>query len=101
MHHHLVRALLQNCLATHPVLHPRLQLALRKLRAPEREHSSRVLLGRRALAPRAPGPTSDTGRGLALVEACAENWGWFNSIHTAEPHRTDGKFVWCEPTATV
>lgn len=55
----------------------------------------------RALAPRAPGPTSDTGRGLALVEACAESWGWFNSIHTAEPDRTDGKFVWCELTTAV
>ncbi|WP_327344665.1 ATP-binding protein [Streptomyces europaeiscabiei] len=55
----------------------------------------------RALAPRALGPASDTGRGLALVEACAENWGWFNSIHTAEPHRTDGKFVWCELTTAV
>nr|WP_319126646.1 ATP-binding protein [Streptomyces europaeiscabiei] len=37
----------------------------------------------RALAPRAPDPTSDTGRGLALVEACAENWG----VVQLDPHR--------------
>ncbi|WP_259407851.1 hypothetical protein [Streptomyces akebiae] len=23
------------------------------------------------------------------------------AIHTAEPHRTDGKFVWCELTTAV
>lgn len=58
-------------------------------------------LSDRAMRPRDPAPSSETGRGLALVEACAENWGWFRSIHTAEPHRTDGKFVWCELTTAV
>ncbi|MGW0706647.1 ATP-binding protein [Streptomyces sp. NPDC002643] len=51
-----------------------------------------------AMKPRNTAPILESGRGLALVEACAESWGWYRSIRTEEPDRTDGKFVWCELT---
>ncbi|WP_427920555.1 ATP-binding protein [Streptomyces sp. cg40] len=35
---------------------------------------------------------SESGRGLALVRACADLWGWQPSAR----HGTHGKYVWCE-----
>ncbi|MCD7443823.1 ATP-binding protein [Streptomyces lincolnensis] len=34
----------------------------------------------------------EEGRGLALVRACADLWGW----HPLARHGNRGKFVWCE-----
>ncbi|GAA3454626.1 ATP-binding protein [Dactylosporangium matsuzakiense] len=42
-----------------------------------------------AIAPRAPAPDVDNGRGLLLVEALAARWG----VHQ---HPGDGKDVWLE-----
>ncbi|MFI2121536.1 hypothetical protein ACH45E_10135 [Streptomyces sp. NPDC020299] len=38
------------------------------------------------------------GRGLHLVQAYADDWGWF---HVNGPQRKDGngKYVWCELAA--
>ncbi|PWI06247.1 ATP-binding protein [Streptomyces sp. NWU339] len=38
----------------------------------------------------------ETGRGLALVRACADVWGW----HPLSRHGNRGKFIWCEPALT-
>ncbi|MEV2216320.1 ATP-binding protein [Streptomyces sp. NPDC050997] len=38
---------------------------------------------------------SEEGRGLALVRACADLWGW----HPLARHGNRGKFVWCELAA--
>ncbi|MDV9171635.1 ATP-binding protein [Streptomyces sp. W16] len=35
---------------------------------------------------------SEGGRGLALVRACADLWGW----QPLARHGTRGKYVWCE-----
>ncbi|MDL5203271.1 ATP-binding protein [Streptomyces sp. ALI-76-A] len=35
---------------------------------------------------------SEQGRGLALVRACADLWGW----HPLARHGNRGKYVWCE-----
>ncbi|MEU5095798.1 ATP-binding protein [Streptomyces sp. NPDC020996] len=47
--------------------------------------------------PRPPGQPADleNGRGLALVRACADLWGW----HPLARHGNRGKFVWCELAA--
>ncbi|MFI1564012.1 ATP-binding protein [Streptomyces sp. NPDC020490] len=47
--------------------------------------------------PRSPGQPADleNGRGLALVRACADLWGW----HPLARHGNRGKFVWCELAA--
>ena len=37
----------------------------------------------------------EDGRGLALVRACADLWGW----HPLARHGNRGKFVWCELAA--
>lgn len=37
----------------------------------------------------------EEGRGLALVRACADLWGW----HPLSRHGNRGKFVWCELAA--
>ncbi|WP_324789163.1 ATP-binding protein [Streptomyces sp. H51] len=44
--------------------------------------------------PLSPGQPADleNGRGLALVRACADLWGW----HPLARHGNRGKFVWCE-----
>ncbi|MGC9474713.1 ATP-binding protein [Streptomyces sp. WG4] len=34
----------------------------------------------------------EEGRGLALVRACADVWGW----HPLARHGNRGKYVWCE-----
>lgn len=39
----------------------------------------------------------ESGRGLALVRACADVWGW--QPLTREGDR--GKYVWCEPAALL
>ncbi|MDG4858569.1 ATP-binding protein [Streptomyces sp. T-3] len=39
-------------------------------------------------------PTGETGRGLHLVEACSDDWGWFQ-VNPAGTGAT-GKYVWCE-----
>ncbi|MFJ9585256.1 ATP-binding protein [Streptomyces acidicola] len=54
--------------------------------------------------PPIPGPRIDTtlnpalesGRGLALVEGCSDNWGWHALGTTTQPPDGNGKFVWCE-----
>ncbi|WP_407698041.1 ATP-binding protein [Streptomyces apocyni] len=48
------------------------------------------------LAAAAPIPTPTTGRGLALVEECTDNWGWYAPGSQLKP--SVGKFVWCELT---
>ncbi|MER6629353.1 ATP-binding protein [Streptomyces sp. NPDC000987] len=47
--------------------------------------------------PLPPGQPADleNGRGLALVRACADLWGW----HPLARHGNRGKFVWCELAA--
>ncbi|WP_413758573.1 ATP-binding protein [Streptomyces sp. MMBL 11-3] len=50
--------------------------------------------------PRAPAPTSDLpedGRGLTLVRACSDGWGWQPAVRNGDR----GKYVWCELAATV
>lgn len=37
-------------------------------------------------------PDIETGRGLALVRACTDIWGWQPSSRFGHP----GKYVWCE-----
>jgi anti-sigma regulatory factor (Ser/Thr protein kinase) len=37
----------------------------------------------------------EEGRGLALVRACADLWGW----HPLARHGNRGKYVWCELAA--
>ncbi|WP_308186092.1 ATP-binding protein [Streptomyces sp. MNU76] len=37
-------------------------------------------------------PHTETGRGLALVRACTDIWGWQPSSRFGHP----GKYVWCE-----
>ncbi|WP_405517288.1 ATP-binding protein [Streptomyces canus] len=41
------------------------------------------------------GVLGEEGRGLALVKACADLWGW----QPLARHGNRGKFVWCELTA--
>ncbi|MER6693031.1 ATP-binding protein [Streptomyces minutiscleroticus] len=47
--------------------------------------------------PRTPGPPAEPegGRGLALVRACADLWGWQPLGQEGGP----GKYVWCELAA--
>ncbi|ANS67307.1 hypothetical protein SLINC_5083 [Streptomyces lincolnensis] len=40
---------------------------------------------------------AEEGRGLALVRACADLWGW----HPLARHGNRGKFVWCELAAVA
>lgn len=42
--------------------------------------------------PGAPGLLVEEGRGMALVEACADLWGW----QPLARHGNRGKLVWCE-----
>jgi anti-sigma regulatory factor (Ser/Thr protein kinase) len=37
-------------------------------------------------------PDDESGRGLPLVEACADDWGWFR----IDADGSGGKYVWCE-----
>ncbi|WP_258572764.1 ATP-binding protein [Streptomyces sp. KM273126] len=39
---------------------------------------------------------SEDGRGLALVQACADLWGW----QPLARHGSPGKYVWCDLAAT-
>ncbi len=41
------------------------------------------------------GELAEEGRGLALVRACADLWGW----HPLSRHGNRGKYVWCELAA--
>ena len=43
------------------------------------------------------GHLADEGRGLALVGACSDKWGWQPLIRNGD----QGKYVWCELTAAV
>lgn len=45
----------------------------------------------------APGKTDDdeSGRGLHLVSAYADDWGWFQ-VNGPRGERGHGKYVWCE-----
>jgi hypothetical protein len=40
---------------------------------------------------------AEEGRGLQLVQACADDWGWFPL--TADAFGAAGKYVWCELAA--
>ena len=42
----------------------------------------------------APPTSDDTGRGLHLVHAYADDWGWFQI--NGKPGDKAGKFIWCE-----
>ena len=37
-------------------------------------------------------PDAEAGRGLGLVRACADNWGW----HPLRQGGDTGKYVWCD-----
>ena len=37
-------------------------------------------------------PDAEAGRGLGLVRACADNWGW----HPLRQGGDRGKYVWCD-----
>jgi anti-sigma regulatory factor (Ser/Thr protein kinase) len=39
----------------------------------------------------------EEGRGLALIKACADLWGW----QPQSRHGSRGKYVWCELTAAA
>ena len=43
-------------------------------------------------------PNDETGRGLQLIQAYADDWGWFqlNGNGTADGNGSAGKYVWCE-----
>ena len=43
--------------------------------------------------PTAAPPDDESGRGLHLIEACADDWGWFQ---VNGPRGGHGKYVWCE-----
>ncbi|MDQ1036798.1 anti-sigma regulatory factor (Ser/Thr protein kinase) [Streptomyces sp. V3I8] len=49
----------------------------------------------RALAP--AGDLREEGRGLTLVRACSDEWGWQPVVRNGDR----GKYVWCELTAAV
>jgi hypothetical protein len=40
---------------------------------------------------------AEDGRGLALVRACSDLWGW----QPLARHGKRGKYVWCELVASV
>jgi anti-sigma regulatory factor (Ser/Thr protein kinase) len=44
----------------------------------------------------APTPSLESGRGLTLVEECADNWGWYYLGSATQRPNNHGKFVWCE-----
>ncbi|MFE1289514.1 ATP-binding protein [Streptomyces sp. NPDC058751] len=46
-------------------------------------------------APAPPAASGETGRGLTLVEECADGWGW-HLLGRAQDPRGTGKFIWCE-----
>ncbi|MFH8608674.1 ATP-binding protein [Streptomyces sp. NPDC018029] len=49
-----------------------------------------------ATPPRAADAGEEQGRGLDLVRACADGWGWY----PGDPRATEpGKHVWCELSA--
>jgi len=55
--------------------------------------------------PRPPTPApaaalDESGRGLALVQGCADGWGWYPLSRSQAPGGT-GKFIWCELTAAA
>ncbi|RVU27412.1 ATP-binding protein [Streptomyces antnestii] len=58
-------------------------------------HNGRALrLGAWDTDPTPPGgPTVPDGYGLHLVDACADDWGWFR-VNTGAG--AAGKYVWCE-----
>ncbi|WP_149823553.1 ATP-binding protein [Streptomyces tailanensis] len=41
-------------------------------------------------------PGLENGRGLTLVKACSDRWGWYTLGSTGQPPHGNGKFVWCE-----
>lgn len=81
--------LLANELVTNAILHTEadfdvvVDVAERRVRVEVRDHSDR------SPAPRAATPESVAGRGFALIEALAADWG-------VEPLPDDGKAVWFE-----
>ncbi|MGW3668508.1 ATP-binding protein [Streptomyces sp. NPDC005141] len=51
-----------------------------------------------ALAP--PGALGESGRGLTLVQGCADDWGWYR-LGGAQGPGSAGKFIWCELTTSA
>ncbi|MET8097539.1 ATP-binding protein [Streptomyces sp. NPDC005236] len=50
--------------------------------------------------PARPGALDERGRGLALVQDCANGWGW-HLLGRAQDPRGTGKFIWCELTTAA
>ncbi|MET8030885.1 ATP-binding protein [Streptomyces avermitilis] len=53
--------------------------------------------------PPTPAPAAalaESGRGLALVQGCANGWGWYHLGRSQVPGGT-GKFIWCELTTAA
>ncbi|WP_328670422.1 ATP-binding protein [Streptomyces sp. NBC_00328] len=51
-------------------------------------------------APAPPAAFGETGRGLTLVQECADGWGW-HLLGKAQDPRGTGKFIWCELTTAA
>jgi anti-sigma regulatory factor (Ser/Thr protein kinase) len=47
-------------------------------------------------APLTTNPSLESGRGLTLIEECADNWGWYYLGSATQRPNSHGKFVWCE-----
>ncbi|MCX5293189.1 MULTISPECIES: ATP-binding protein [unclassified Streptomyces] len=88
--------LLATELVANAVRHPKGPAALRVRRSPE----SAVWIGAWDADPEPPEPPRslnevgdlEEGRGLGLVAACADNWGWQPSARFGDR----GKFIWCD-----
>ncbi|MGW1001678.1 ATP-binding protein [Streptomyces sp. NPDC002520] len=91
--------LLATELVSNAVRHTKGPAALRVRRSPE----GMVWIGAWDTDPEPPDPPRpleqagelEEGRGLGLVMACAEYWGWQPSAGFGDP----GKYVWCELVA--
>ena len=92
--------LLATELVTNAVRHTKGPAALRVRWAPP----GTLRIGAWDADPEPPGPPlplarlgeAEDGRGLALVRACADVWGW----QPLSRHGNRGKYVWCELAAT-
>ncbi|MEV8031097.1 ATP-binding protein [Streptomyces sp. NPDC086182] len=51
-------------------------------------------------APAPPGAHGESGRGLILVQGCADDWGWYR-LGGAQAPGGAGKFIWCELTTAA
>jgi anti-sigma regulatory factor (Ser/Thr protein kinase) len=86
-------------LVSNAVRHTKGPAALRVRRTPE----GAVWIGAWDTDPAPPGPPraleevaeSEDGRGLGLVRACADHWGWQPAARFGDR----GKYVWCQLVA--